>query len=359
MTGNPPRVTLTPDQPIYADGDQIRIAVGVTDPDTRTEAIHGVDGLGLAVEEAIARTDTATVTAAWRGAADAVLVDGLTITATARYGVNTLDVTVTDAQGNKTAAAASIDVRSATLVGSDRSPIDMAVYPNLAYTRLYTQPGKGIRSLAGVPAGVVAHVSFKDQPTPVLVNGWLNTVTRPAILEWHHEPEGDMTIAAYRAGVTLLLQLVRAHPNGHLVKVAQTFTRYAQVHGKTGPDNLVASVKAMWCGADLLGFDCEVDHTIAGYPDPKPFFAQLVSLAAALGVPCIVPELGQPLDPADVDGVLLAAWYTAVVAYLRSVHCYAVAAYDTPQPPASTGNYLLVGKALAAWQAATASQPAR
>jgi hypothetical protein len=359
MTGNPPRVTLTPDQRTYNDGDPIKITVAVVDPDTRTEAIHGVDGLGLAVDETIARTDTATVTAAWRDAVDPVLVDGLTITATARYGLNTLDVAVTDAQGNKTFTAASIDVRSAMLVGSDRSPIDTGVYPALAYTRIYTPAGKGIRSLAGVPAGVVPHVSFKDQPTQILVNGWLNTVTRPVILEWHHEPEGDMTIAAYRAGVTLLLQLVRAHPNGRLVKVAQTFTRYAQVHGKTGPDNLVASVKAMWCGADLLGFDCEVDHTIAGYPDPKPFFALLVATAAALGVPCIVPELGQPLDPADVDGVLLAAWYTAVVAYLRSVGCYAVAAYDTPQPPASTGNYLLTGKPLAAWQAAVASQPAR
>jgi hypothetical protein len=282
MTGNPPRVTLTPDKPSYLDGDPIRVAVTVSDPDTAVDTIHGVDQLGRTVDETISHTDTATVTAAWQGSDNPLHVDGLTVTGVATYGVNTMQVVVTDAQGNQTVATASIAVNSPVLIGSDRDPIDMAVYPGLGYTRVYSPAARGIKSIATVPAGVVPHVSFKDTPTASLVNNWLANLNRPVILEWHHEPEGDITIAAYRAGVTLLLQLVRAHKNGHFVKVAQTFTRYAQVHGKTGPDNLAATWKAMWCGADLIGFDC------------------------------------------------------------------------TPQPPASTGNYLLTGKAQAAVQRAMA-----
>lgn len=357
MTGTPPRPTLTPDKTSYLDGDPIRVAVSVSDPDTGSEVIHGTDSWGRNVDETIARTDPATITAcAWKGSDNPATWAGMTVTTVARYGVNTLAVAVTDGQGNTGTAELTIGVRTPTLIGSDRDPIDMAVYPDLGYTRVYSPAGRGIKSIATVPAGVVPHVSFKDTPTASLVNNWLANLNRPVILEWHHEPEGDMTIAAYRAGVTLLLQLVRAHKNGHYVRVAQTFTRYAQVHGKTGPDNLVASWKAMWCGADLIGFDCEVDRafTASGYPDPKAFFAPLVAAAAALGVPFIVPELGWPLDPKDTDGTGLAAWCTACVAELRRVGCYAFAFYDTPQPPASTGNYLLTGKALVAVQHAMA-----
>jgi hypothetical protein len=357
VSGNPPRVTLTPDQPSYTDGDPIRVAVSVSDADTTSETIHGADSLGRVVEETIGRTDTAVITAAtWAGSGEPLHIDGLTLTGTARYGAGPVNVVVRDGQGNETTASLTVDVRALMLVGSDRSPIDMAVYPTLAYTRLYSPAGKGIKSLTGLPAGVVAHVSFKDQPTATLVNPWLNTVTRPVILEWHHEPEGDMTIAAYRAGVTALLQLVRAHANGRLVRVAQTFTGYAQRHGKTGPDGLAAAWKAMWCGADLIGFDCEVDRVLAatGYPDPKAFFAVAVAASTAAGVPFLVPELGWPQDAKDTDGTLLAAWYTACIAYLRTVNCAGAAAYDTPQPPAATGNYLLVGKPLAAMQRAVA-----
>jgi hypothetical protein len=264
----------------------------------------------------------------------------------------TITAGATAATGKSLSTSLAVPVTS-MLIGSDRAPMSglTAAYTGVRYTRLYGAPGKGIPSVAAVPAGCVAHVSFKDSPTATLVNPWLDTITHPVILEWHHEPEGDMTAAAYRAGVAALIALVRAHPNGHWVKVAQTLTRFAQAHpGKLMTDGTPATVANLWCGADLIGMDCEKDSSFGtGCPDPKSFFAVAVAAAKQVGRPFVIPELGW-VDPGDGT---LAGWYTACVAYLRSVGCFAVAVYDTL---GSTGDYRLSNPALAAWQHAVASQ---
>lgn len=250
-------------------------------------------------------------------------------------------------------ATGTAPLKAGTMFGSDRSPITsaMSTFPKLAYTRVYCGPGKGIKLPTGVPANVLMHMSFKDTPAPTFVNPALDLVTCPQIWEFHHEFEGDMPIVDYRSGVTALTNMVRAHKNGHWIKIAQTFTRYAQVHGKVGPDGLPATWQAAFVPTtDLIGFDCEIDKLYPGYPvypDPAVFFSGLITASKTLGKPFIIPELGWPRMPFDANGTQLAAWYVKVANYLRSQECYAVAAYDTN---GSTANYILVSPELAAWQ---------
>lgn len=251
-----------------------------------------------------------------------------------------------------------------TLFGSDASPINMTRTPGMSYTRLFPGTHPGIPALK-VPPGVLAHVEIKDPPTAALVHAWMDAMPAPAcqvydlsgnafdtILEWHHEFEGDMTLAQYRSGVTMLLSAVRSHPNAHRVRVAQTFTGYAQRHGKTGPNGETTSWRSAFVsGVDIVGMDFEKD--LAGYPDPAVVFAPLDDAVATLGVMAVVAELGVIQMATDTARTGLAAQYTKLAAHAVERGYLAVAAYDTPQPPAATGNYWLgdtkADPALAAW----------
>lgn len=259
-----------------------------------------------------------------------------------------------------------------TLVGSDRSPVNTTLYPKNRYFRVYSPAGSGIKQ-PSTTRGILYHVSFKDTPTATLVNNWLAALPSRAILatpswrcpydvllEYNHEPEGDMASTTYKTNVgivkTALAAWNAAHPSGPTVGLAQTFTRYAQVHGQTMTDGVAATVANLWCGADVIGLDCEKDTTqfpAPSFPDVATFFAVPLSLAASVGKPLLVPELGWPQQTTDPNGTALAAWYTAAAGYLQSHGCAAVAAYDTS---GSTADYTLSGAFLTAWQTATAAQ---
>lgn len=267
----------------------------------------------------------------------------------------TITGTVTLANGTRVTATGTRPVAS-TLLGSD-APVNLTRLPGTAYYRVYNPPGKGLSvAFASLPAQVKPHVSFKDVPATSFVTPFLDALRRPIWLTYNHEPEGDMSIVDYKARWAILAAIVAAHPNAHLVTLCEVYTRYAQCHGKTGPDGKQASWQNMWTGtAAAIGFDCEIDRLVPGYPtypDPALFFAPLVAAGQKLEVPILVPELGWPQMPADTDGTALAAWYTACARYLRSVGCAAVAAYDCL---GSTSDYRLTGPALAAWKTASAS----
>lgn len=247
---------------------------------------------------------------------------------------------------------------TSTLIGSD-APVNLTRLPGTAYYRVFNGPGKGLSvALGGLPAGVKPHVSFKDPPAAAFVKPFLDALTRPIWLTYNHEPEGDMAVADYKARWVTLGAIVNAHPKHGLVTLCEVYTGYAQRYRtKTGPDGKPTTWDTMWSGvATAIGMDFEVDKQWTGYPtypDPAKFFAPLVNAGKTLGVPILIPELGWPQIPSDTTGAGLAAWYTTVVKYLRSVGCAAVAAYDSI---GSTGNYVLAGPALAAWKIASASQ---
>jgi len=258
-------------------------------------------------------------------------------------------------------------VKPRMLIGSDRLPgPDVKLYPRNRYFRLYSPPSGGIKTLPSV-RGLLYHVSFKDSPTAALVNGWLKTLpTRAGIacppwqadfdvlLEYNHEPEGDMTSVAYMSRVRVLKALLAAwnaaHPAGPTVGLAQTFTGFAQVHGKSMTDSVAATIAHLWCDADVLGVDMERD-TVKwpnGFTDPEGAFGWIRDKAKALGVPYVIAEFG---DAGPTTG--LADRYTKCLAWFGDNGCAAVGVYDTP---GSTAIYTLTGDALVAVQASIAGQ---
>lgn len=273
--------------------------------------------------------------------------------------MTTLTATATDAEGHISSATATFPTPAAgvsgTLFGVDLNPLDLTVYPKCAYCRLYNPPGTGAKKIATPKSVALPHVSQKDTPTVANLAPMLDPLDRPILWEFHHEPEGDMAAADYVAQTKAGHQLIRSHPNGHFVRFAQTFTRYAQVHhNKVMSDGVKADWQNLWVAdTQVFGLDCEFDSAPSGYPDPQMFFSVAVAASKTLGVPFVIPELGWHLLAGD-DGTGLAAWYTACANYLRSVGCLAVAAYESL---GTTGDYRLAGTpSRTAWQSAVAAQ---
>jgi hypothetical protein len=250
------------------------------------------------------------------------------------------------ATGQTLSASISVTVQSAMLAGFDVSPLPGEtvaqayarvgkLVPGAVYVRAYDQPGKqftqtpwGSGALAAMPAGATAHISTKDTPTAATANPELAGATAPWFWTIHHEPEGDLPVAQFKADQAAADAITAAHPNGHLCTRVEVYTGYEQIHqNKPG-----YSVAVMYSGALIIGYDMYRDSTISGntsYPDPAVFFAPLVAVAKTLvakdGKPprIMVPEFGGTLVPGDT-GARRAAWILACFAYLRSVGCVAV-----------------------------------
>jgi hypothetical protein len=166
-----------------------------------------------------------------------------------------------------------------------------------------------------------------------------------------------MTSVAYMSRVRVLKALLAAwnaaHPAGPTVGLAQTFTGSAQVHlGKLMTDGVAATIKNLWCDADVLGVDMERDTVKwpGGFTDPEGAFGLIRDVAKILGVPYVIAEFG---DAGPTTG--LAGRYTACLEWFAANGCAAVGVYDTS---GSTANYVLSGDALVAVQAAIAGQGA-
>lgn len=215
-------------------------------------------------------------------------------------------------------------------VGTDALPVDTKRMPGAAYTRIYNPPGHGLNaSLTAVPAQVIPHVSFKDIPTATMVNGFLGKLTRPIYLTFNHEPEGDLTRAAYQSAWHTLAALVGAHPNGHLVTLVEVFTLYAQVHGKTGPDKLDTRAEDMWTGVALIvGVDCYQETSATEYLPLRTMAARAFEIAKNLDVPLMFPEFGrQPITGDTGHGAGKA--YEADIADADDAGVIAMGLWDT------------------------------
>lgn len=279
----------------------------------------------------------------------------------------TFSGSVTLPTGVRLPASGAVDVRPSMLIGSDRPGVQVAMYPGMRYFRVYSQPGKGIVPLP-TPRGILYHVSFHDTPTSAMLRAWFATLpTREVlatpdwaldydlILEHDHEPEGDQTAAAYRAGVDLLKAEAaawnKAHPAGPTVAVWQTFTGYAQRHpGKLMADGVPATIANLWRKVDGLGVDMEKDTLLwpNGFTNPEAAFGWARDQAKALGVPWGVAEFG---DAGPATG--LASRYKVCLVWFGVNGAEFVGVYDTS---GSTSNYVLTGDAQVVVKAAIAAQ---
>lgn len=260
------------------------------------------------------------------------------------------------------------------LIGSDRPGVQVATYPGMRYFRAYSAPNKGILPLPK-PRGILYHMSFHDVPTSAMLRKWFAGLPSRAqlatpkwqlpfdvILEHDHEPEGDQTAVAYRAGVDLLKTEAaawnKAHPDGPQVGVWQTFTGYAQVHpGKKMADGVPATIANLWRKADGLGVDMERDTAKwpNGFTDPEAAFGWARDVAKTLdnpsggrGVPVGVAEFG---DAGPAAG--LANRYTNCLVWFDDNGFAFVGVYDTK---GTTADYTLPPDAQRVVQAAITAQ---
>lgn len=241
-----------------------------------------------------------------------------------------------------------------------------SAFPGARYCRVFFKPGEGLRPwsvprLAGLPAAVLPHVSFKDWPSDATAIGWVHAwldgmpdyLTRAplipgvgsAALTWHHEPEGDgIPVVEYQRRWALLDAAVRAHPNGPLVAAVPIQTRYWAAAARKGG----GSPFGWWAGSGTgAAFDAYADFPAQDYPDPARFVDIAFRLAAGTGRPLWVPELGAVRLASDTDGQGRAAWMTEVVRLLREGGCVAVGWWH--QFGSSGYDYRLDDAASAAW----------
>jgi len=374
MAGTPPTVAVTVNRDRYAPGAPFTAIVRAVDPDTMTETIPGGhDTLGRNDTVTISRVDPLSlvvVTGLDAAFTVAATPGGFTITGTAPASSAALAVTVADAQGNQTTATCPITVVPPMLVGVDTAitgtqqiaavyAAHQTLYPGLRYMRAFGPPTKGIPGfgvapIAEMPNTATPHVSFKDTPTAALLGGWLDGVTRKAFLTAHHEPEGDLTVDAYRAGWATTQAARDAHPNGHLVTTVSVLTRYAEVHKAYRWQDWACKADGTPV-ADWMSWDCYLDVTDR-YTDPATFFAPPLAAAKALGTPWGVSELGALRLASDPTGAGRAAWITDCVTYLREAGCRFVAWWCGPGKDGRTFHLDSYVPELAAWRAAVSGQ---
>lgn len=216
-------------------------------------------------------------------------------------------------------------------VGSDDYLTHFTTFGKTALCRVFAPPGAGMpdwasTALSTLPPSVTPHASFKDWNDDCAhVLAWLDRMPVPGVwLTYHHEPEGDMDPSEYRRRWGLLHAAVKSHRNAAKVTLVpiqtlQWTVNTADSKGKGDPF-------LWWAGVDTpyVGMDCYVDSWASAYPDPEKFLAPLVRLAAGVGRPFVVPELGAIRLAGDSDGAKRAAWIRKVGAVLRAHNCRAV-----------------------------------
>jgi hypothetical protein len=228
-------------------------------------------------------------------------------------------------------------------IDPSRLTATLAAFPGIASCRVFGPAGKGIPTwtsptvAALTAAGVTPWISFKDwaHDTTALaaVTTWLDTIPATlstAILTYHHEPEGDMIPADYRARWVKLAGRVRAHPNASKIKLVPIHTLYParhKVYDRFNPDwTTWTGVWQQWAPTDStgryvgdwMGWDCYQEITATGYEDPAAFLRIPIGAAYQSGVPLAVPELGAVKVPTDTTGTGRATWIAACLATLRA-----------------------------------------
>lgn len=228
-------------------------------------------------------------------------------------------------------------------------------FPNMASSRVFGGPGKGIPSWTSAivatlrKAGVVPHFSFKDwtddATATAMVIAWLDAMPADvllAILTWHHEPEGDeMDSYEYRRRYVLLAKIIAEHKNGKRIRLRPIHTWYPSMF-KIGDKYNTDWTK--WVGVwqqwvpldakgkyvgDAIGFDCYVPVTAKAYPLPIDFFRIPVAAAHALNVPLAIPEFGSLRIPSDTTGTGRAKFIMDSFHYLTSVNAVQVNWWNT------------------------------
>ncbi len=351
MPGSAPTVALTLDAGQYAPGAQVTATATITDVDNTTETLTTVDDMGRRDTITIDRVDPETIAWSWQstGALIAANVNPLSVPAPAVPDV--LVCEVTDGQGNAITETVSVNVVAPMLIGN-AAAVNLARYPRQAAGILFNSPGKGVNlaAIKAFPTSMLLLLCVKDPiDATMLANIMAARGPHPFEICEHQEPEGDELPATYIAQQNQVADEIAALPVAQRTLVTQTekLTEYAELHGK-GPWTVWWSKRS-----PRMSVDCYDTNASGPYMTPSELFDAPIAWALAAGVEVDITEWAHRQRPDDIDGSKLAAAIAADVAYLRA-HGVRVAMYWDGK--GAQFDYTLSGKALAALQAAIASQ---
>lgn len=141
------------------------------------------------------------------------------------------------------------------------------------------------------PPGCLLHCGWKDDVE--LLVPWLDLLTQDIWLTWWHENHGDagQSPALYRSTATRMVEIIRAHPNGHhVVRNGPAVTRYWLAQKRGNP------LDYWYDGANTYFIDVYADgpDDRAGYrPGTQIIGEALAPIRAALpGVEIALSEYG-------------------------------------------------------------------
>lgn len=356
----------------YRPGDLIKLRLGRTDPDERTQALTltgpGPDGTTVERDETTIYRDPATWDAEWvSGHGPMVIIkadgEGWVLTTSVLEASDTLVVSVTDAQGHAVPMRIPINVRPDMRVGVDCRPEDRAshlgprgLYPAASFTRVFCAGRLTPRSTGpefrGVPAGVEPWPSMKivDEASieAYLAEPW--PFPWPRKITVHHEPQDDMTADRFRPMVRQALDIA-----GDRAEIWVTLMGYWQ------EEHAATSKVEDWLVPGIAGLSWDVydRHWVKGVLPPEQLFRLALDTAAAH------PELQWGITEWgvaewDVRGQALADHITRGVRVLDAAGCRYAAWWCTLGEKLKDGrtpNFHLDNDrlSLAAWQAACAA----
>jgi hypothetical protein len=232
-------------------------------------------------------------------------------------------------------------------------PTHFVAFPGASFARVFFGPSDRLLpwshpKLARLPATVSPWVSFKDWPSDAELNGWLDKVTRPTILTYHHERDNSgsasdqtrMARASYFARWRHLYDLVCAHRNRPLVTAIPiqtlqwTMARSNDAKGMIKGDS---DWRTWWAGVgDGLAFDGYVDSWAPGYPDAEKWLDLMFEAAEGTGRRLWLGELGAVLLGRDT-GAGRASWIRDVVTLLRERNAAGAAWWCAMGKPGAKG----------------------
>lgn len=247
--------------------------------------------------------------------------------ATASFGDGAMTITIPDPQAAVVGAAPT---PPRLRIGFHPTPAEYGVWfprlPQPWFTRVFIPAGSGLKpwggpAIAGLPAGTIPHISFKDRVPAATIRAFLDSIpaTVPQVwLTWHHE--GDIDWAADVAGYVnywkLLRAAVDAHPARPKITLINVHTQYPSRVKRQAMDWRRFMLPDV---ADVDSWDCYRPDAVDAYEAPEVLLGLPLAAKREFGVRTHITEYGtHPVKGSwDADGTWQALWYQESCALMR------------------------------------------
>jgi hypothetical protein len=194
------------------------------------------------------------------------------------------------------------------------------------YTRVFFGPGAGaprwgVSAIQDLPASIQRiGVSWKDAVSAGAIVRFVDDMPDgvEAELTYHHEPEPDVRLAAWRRSWQLLHDALDGHPKRDRITLVNIHTLWASRHRSqqvNWRDWMLPGV------ADVEGWDCYRDTAFDSYEPPESLLGLPYLAAVEFDTRWEVPELAGTLCRYDTHGIARATWYRQCIDFAAQRGC--------------------------------------